>query len=372
MDEYRLKPDAQTRTRSAGRCIIHIGMNKTGSTSIQRSLKIFEDDHFMYARLGNRANHSFPIYSLFASDPERHRSYRVAARRLANVDSFKKVVWKELDSAVSALQGRALLISGEFIASLPETDMVKLRQYFETRFDGLTIVGYVRPPAGYMISSFQQRVKSGGLAKFDLTRMYRSYQFIFGKFDRIFGRDNVLLWKFDPKVFPESCVVRDFCARLGISLPTEKIIRMNDSLSRQAVTALYAYNKFSKNLGANPFSGAESGKIRNILRGDKFRLSPDILLPVLEQHRSDIEWMEARLGQSLQEDFAEHEPSDPRSEADLLRPNPEITRRLLAELGSSAPPGVKGDMPRDVAHLIHALRQKIATSRDRGEPTEAG
>ena len=51
------------------RCIIHIGMHKTGSTSIQRSLQGYRDDRFQYARLGKTANHSLAMYSLFAADP---------------------------------------------------------------------------------------------------------------------------------------------------------------------------------------------------------------------------------------------------------------------------------------------------------------
>ncbi len=52
-------------------CIIHIGIHKTGSTSIQESLQGFYNDIFYYANLGP-SNHSEPIYCLFSENPKRH------------------------------------------------------------------------------------------------------------------------------------------------------------------------------------------------------------------------------------------------------------------------------------------------------------
>src|SRR4051794_36624156 len=127
------------------RCIIHIGMHKTGSTSIQRSLDGFEDDRFLYARLGGYGNHSLPIYSLFASNSERHHLHRTAGRSSEAVRAHNNSVRKDLDRSVAEACGRTLLISGEDIGAVPKPDLPKLRNYFQKRFDHLTIVGYVRP-----------------------------------------------------------------------------------------------------------------------------------------------------------------------------------------------------------------------------------
>jgi hypothetical protein len=53
-------------------------------------------------------------------------------------------------------------------------------------------------------------------------------------------------------------------------------------------------------------------------------------------------------------------PTDVRSEADLITPNPDIVDKLLAELGPVAPAGVKGNTPQEVAQLVHTLRQHRA------------
>ncbi|OGA47271.1 MAG: hypothetical protein A3G24_09155 [Betaproteobacteria bacterium RIFCSPLOWO2_12_FULL_62_13] len=343
------------------RCIIHIGMHKTGSTSIQESLRGFSDARFLYPELRSAANHSLAIYSLFATRGDRHHLHRASGRDAAAVRAYNRVIESDLEEAIRAAQGRTLLISGEDISVLPKVDLLKLREYFQPHFDELVIVGYVRPPAGFLASGFQQRVKGGSVARFNVEQVYHNYKNRFVKFDDVFGRENVHLWKFDPKTFPGGCVVQDFCSRLDISFPAKRIVRLNESLSRQAVALLYAYRKLAPEHGFRAMKGAETHRLGAVLAeagNDRFRFSPDVTRPILEKHRADIEWMEGRLGQSLYEDLGGHQPGDVRDESDLLDPDPDVVSKLLGLLGDAAPEGVRGATPEEVALLVHALREK--------------
>ena len=52
-------------------CYIHVGMHKTGSTSIQKSLSGFSDAKIRYLMLSHNAtNHSIPIKILFESSAD--------------------------------------------------------------------------------------------------------------------------------------------------------------------------------------------------------------------------------------------------------------------------------------------------------------
>jgi len=342
------------------RCIIHIGMHKTGSTSIQHSLDGFSDDRFLYAHLGDNPNHSLAIYSLFADSPERHDLHKAAGRDGSAVQDYIAKVRIDLARAISIAQGRTLLISGEGISTLQQKDLDKLHRYFREHFDELMICGYVRPPAGFISSRFQERVKGGQINRVSPEQEYSHYENTFKKFDEIFGRENVQLWKFEPKSFPGECAVRDFCARLNISFPVERVIRANESFSRQAVSLLYTYRRFSLKRGFRGMKGGESQRFVALLgdiQHDKVRFSPDIVRPVLETNRGDIQWMEERLGQSLHEELGAYRPGDVRDEEDLLQPDPEVVGKLLALLGNAAPAGIKGETPEEVAVLVHALRE---------------
>jgi hypothetical protein len=342
------------------RCIIHIGMHKTGSTSIQGSLDGFSDRRFYYARLGNTSNHTFAICGMFTEDPAAHLR-RITQGRFEPF-AYKANMPGDLERSIRAARGRTLIVSGEGIGHLPQQlDLVRMRDYFRERVDEVTIVSYVRAPAGFITSALQQRLRSGRPTRVEPARFYRSYRESFSRFDDVFGRENVRLWKFDPPNFPGGCVVRDFCGRLGIDLPPKRIVRRNDSLSREALGLLYNYFKLGQEYGSGDMKSREVYKLSAQLApigNGKLCVSPDLLRPILEQNRADIEWIEARLGQSLHEELGEHQPGDVRGEVDLLELRPEAVNALRALVGERAPAGVTGKTPQEAALLVHALRGK--------------
>jgi hypothetical protein len=347
------------------RCIVHIGMHKTGTKSIQKSLQRFADERFVYADFGN-PNHTLPMHTLFTSGA-RPRPYLLAkSDPKAAFLQYRQAAQGQLDRIIRTCGERTLIVSGEgFSSNFDDDALVAMRDRLRRDFDEISIVGYVRPPAGYMTSAFQQRVQSGRQVPFEA--VYRSYQRTFGKFDEIFGRENVQLWKFDPGSFVERCVVRDFCSRLGIALPVERIVRLNEAVSKQSVCLLYTYGKLGGPYGAHGLTGSERRTLRKRLESfghERFRLAPDLLRPVLARNRADIEWMEARLGQSIVEELGERQPGDIRDEADLLRPDPAVVGRMIDAVGDGAPAGVTGETPEQVAQLVEALR--IRSSGRRG------
>jgi hypothetical protein len=341
------------------RGILHIGMHKTGSTSIQRSLSGFSDSRFVYHEdqkgESNQTRAMFGLLGVGRRGPRERTKNEVAAAG--------REILARLDDAVRSLEGRQLVISAEGLWLLPEGTVSELGRILAARFDAVDVVGYVRSPAAFISSYFQQRVKggtrrSGGV---DVAREYPNYRWAFEKFDKVFGREKVRLWKFDPARFPGGCVVQHFCSRVGIDLPAARIIRVNESLPREAVSLLYTYWALGAEFGAWPMARmAKHDLWRQLMElgNTRFRFSPDVIRPVLEKNRADIEWMEARLGESLGEDLGEHQPGDVRGEADLLEPDPAAVKELLAALGNAAPGGNRGETPRQVAALVHALRDK--------------
>lgn len=351
------------------RCIVHIGMHKTGSTSIQHSLQGFDDSRFLYARLGDNPNHSLPMLSLFVSQPELHRLFRRKGADTAAVSKYIERTRKDLERAVAAAKGRTLVISGEAISHFPQDALTRLRDDFQKRFEDVMIVGYVRSPAARISSSFQEEVKAGAIDKFDVERHYPCYRLRLGKFDEVFSRERVHLWKFDVNSFPDGCAVRDFCKRLGIDLPSARVVRVNDSLPRESVSLLYTYYKLGPN-GATAMPGPKLLKCLTAIGNERFRISADVIKPILERNCEDISWMEARLGQSLHEEIGEHQAGDVRNESDLLSIGSAVAGKLLALVGDSAPPGVVGKNPEEVAQLVHALRE--STNKRSKQPASIG
>ena len=110
-------------------CIIHVGMHKTGTTSIQQSLNGYSDDEFYYARLGQGANHSLPMFSLFSPAPEEYRIHRANGIRGKRLKDHIDLLRLDLERSITEANGRSMIISGEAIARLPKQALIELKKY---------------------------------------------------------------------------------------------------------------------------------------------------------------------------------------------------------------------------------------------------
>ena len=352
-------------------CIIHVGMHKTGTSSIQQSLMGFRDSDFVYADIDGRPNHTPALVSVFVeSNGEYFLNVDRRNKNLGKRD-VKVNTLRQLNRSILEVNGQTYIISGEGIAVFSKEELINMRNYLRIYFDKISIVAAIRSPASYMESAFQERSKKE-LSEFIKYREYMSFQ----KFDDVFGKDNVNFWKFNPIAYPNGCAVQDFCKRLGVNLPAERIVRVNESLSREAVSLLFTYRKFGDDLGARSMTGPQRKQlvesVASLGGNNKFHFSPDVIKPILEKNRSDIEWMEERLGESLYEELGEYRPGDVRDESDLLKPDPAIVSNLLSLLGDSAPKGVKGEAPEEVALLVHALRDDSANQEKKPRQKTTG
>lgn len=293
-------------------CIVHIGMHKTGSSSIQVTLdKKFKSEETCYFNLG-KANHSRLILNLFS----KHKK--------SIVEDDNSVIMKKMLESIENCPGQRMILSGEGIVKLTKKELEDFKDFLYQYFEQITIVAYVRSPSSFIVSAFQEIVK-GGIYHFMLEKVYPNYRNKFRKFDLVFGRENVHLWKFDPKTFIEGDVVTDFCHKIDIKMNLSSVIRVNDSLSMEALSLLYLYGKYG--------SGTDipnKGKVISLLQKigkRKIQISPNLLNPIIDKNAKDILWMEDRLGETLNENISSG-IDDIESEKDLLSVDSETLEAL--------------------------------------------
>ena len=349
----------------AGPVVVHFGLPKTGSTSIQESLfRYLSDPRFHYVSFGN-AKTSLVIATGFKDDPARFGTHARRGTSSNELQRLKKQAVESLEAELQAAGARTAILSSEAISAFGMPEIRNLCSFMTGHRRAVTAVAYVRRPKEYMESVFQQRVK-GGTQRFRASSLLPNFRARFEHFDAVLGRQNVGLWLFDPASFPGHCVVQDFCSRLGITFRPEDAVRANEGLSLPALSLLFAYRKFGPGYGVGPTVPLENSllvtKIRT-LPGPKLRLHSSVVAPVIRARRKGIEWMEERLGASLAEDLSAHDEGAIRSEEDLLRFSPEASRWLAGELGEDYVrrwhPGLS---PQEVADWMHLLRIKLAAS----------
>lgn len=154
---------------------------------------------------------------------------------------------------------------------------------------------------------------------------------------------------FDPKAFEGGDVCIDFFQKIGVELSTDQIVRVNESMSLNACGLLFAQRNIGQGF-VQGFKGAPSKNDAFVaslsrLPGRLLKFKRSILLPLFDEWRADLEWMEERLGVSLSDLPEEDAPDAIGSEEDLLA-IADLNRDALEDL-LIAEIQKEGEQPRD-------------------------
>jgi len=278
---------------SMKKCILHIGMPKTGSSSIQKYLysKVKSLDGIEYAEIGP-INHSGPITYIFNPDIINDPFFSRRGLSSEQIISKKKHFTKKLNNALSA-EYETIIISAESLGTVffKEDWLWELKKKLLKYVDSIEVIAYVRKPISFMESAFQQRSK---IEPVDLNyeNLYPNYQSRFDKFNNVF--EHVTYKLFDKNTLIDGDVVADFCSQLGIEYSNSTVV--NKSLNLLSIKFLYQFQRRRKNITINQEGIEILEESLSVLRGAKFKLSKDIVEKILITFNDDITWMENQIG----------------------------------------------------------------------------
>jgi hypothetical protein len=311
-------------------CILHVGMPKTGTTSIQESLYHgLDDPAFRYLGLGwtNSASYLVPLFSEFPEMFWRFRAKRYSRARIEQVlQSYACRLRKALRQARTRSQ--TPIISAEHCWLMPPTDLERLRDFLVAEGFVPKVVAYVRPIKSFIESAFQQRVKWGHGAFSPMPWPVPDGHTDFGGwsgtlalFERIWGRSNLIVRPFVKSELYEACAVRDFCHLLDITFDPRKVMHSNHSLCEEAVRFLFAHNRFvQRGIPRSFHKQVLLVKYFERLEGNPFRFHSTIFEPEADRIADETRAVQERYGIDIAEDphSADHGPCV-REEADLFR-----------------------------------------------------
>ena len=228
---------------------LHIGPQKTGSTSIQKSLEKLEDPKFSYLSFGalqneltNKTfNHSKPMRFIF--DDEffiKHSKWKSFSKERS--EELRENLKKNLISEISRKDKENIIISGEGLGTSNAETVKEIKKFFNDNQCELKVIFYHRDAIDKIKSRFQQRLKNRVFSIDALNhKPVSSYLLNYLKY---FNKKQIIIRSFEKKELTNGCVVQDFCHLIGLKININNIEKANTSMSLHSAKVLYIYNKY--------------------------------------------------------------------------------------------------------------------------------
>jgi hypothetical protein len=291
--------------------ILHIGVEKTGSTSIQAFLS---ENHEALDTLGfhviecaNQPNHFRA--ALYAVEPG-HLPYYQSKRNIkddADRQAFEATFEADLAAEIAALPDRihTMIISTEHFHSKAKTrvGIEKLRTLLSAYTKSFEIICYLREQSDLLNAHYSQYLKGGFSMDFEHVLKacvpnsgFYNYERLLGLWSEVFTGS-----KITPRIFAkdrlyEGSLLRDFVHCLDTSIDFSKLVEpevKNQSLSQEGRDIMLALNRLS---GTRAPMGIKTGvenltrkKLEKIFTGKSRAVTQSMYEQIRDRfHRSNV------------------------------------------------------------------------------------
>ena len=270
------------------KAILHIGMPKTGSSSIQ--------DTLASADLGNARYFDWraPNHSSLLAVVSKDMSHGFSKRH--SIEDLDKIIASTAQTFRDNAERdgtESFIISAERLFNSPPENLRVFKAFLDQFATSYSVIGYVREPSSFLVSAFQQNIKMGKCG-LQLGKIWPDYRRRISNFDHLFGQENVTVRLFDRAALKNGDVVQDFAEFAKIDLKPQDIVKTNESLSAEAVAFLFLDRHFGKSFDAQeskqPALTSKLVQKLSLHKGRRFTFAPELIDPVLERHRSARRW----------------------------------------------------------------------------------
>jgi len=358
------------------KCILHFGMPKTGTTSIQRFLRHqLTDPDFLYPHFREDwcqwdSCHNRVLSCAFRSDPERYHANAKENLSFTELANRGAVIRDRLNGLARESDANNLIISAEDLSWFSSSDLCRLIEFLHSIDLDTSCIAYIRAFKRDQESRFQQSIREPGARHISKPRSpgYFSshYKRSIPTFDELLGPSKVFLFNFKRESFEAGCVVRDFCKNLRIKSDAIPETTANNSLSAEALNILYAYRLHGPGYGFGLEAMHSNWRLverLSELKGSRLLFHSSLLTKSESKWRADLDWASNRTGFDLLGDIYEDDDKPcVRSVEDMLRFSPTSLEWLAQEADIRQSKLASGD-PLEVASAVQALRCKLSNQK---------
>jgi hypothetical protein len=241
------------------RCTLHIGTEKTGTTSIQRALAAarieLRQNGFLFPKgLGAPDGHrKLATYSL---DDGRFDDGRRKYKLFTNeaVHQHRADVRKELEDLSTRHAGKHLILSSEHCHSriIRGQEVARLADLLHQFCVSVDIVVYIRPQHELAVSLYSTALRVGHvdfplIPQTGAIEPYYDYSSLLSRWSEVFGKSSVRPRIYNRRDLLQEDIVADFLGILGVDvLATNKVSASNTNVNGEAQAFLKLINPYLK------------------------------------------------------------------------------------------------------------------------------
>ena len=198
---------------------LHIGTEKTGTTSIQRFLannrEALARNGILYPRTPGPANHlALATYANKRRGGELWRKMEIATR--ADYQDFRAKLKCDLAAEFESCPVPKTIMSNEHCSSRLKSveEIEDLRQFLAAFFDDIHILVYLRRQDDFVVSTYSTGIKTGHTEPLTMpndAQIARRYDYweLLSRWAQVFGKDKIICRKFEKGSLIDNDVVKD-------------------------------------------------------------------------------------------------------------------------------------------------------------------
>lgn len=283
--------------------VLHIGTEKTGTTSIQGFLSEnrarLEEQGIFYPR--SPGNHNHTALTVYALQKGRQGSIRRSSGVFGpeQVTTFRSRFLEAFDKELETSNAPTVVFSNEHLSSRlsKDSEVARVKKLCDNYADRTKIIVYLRNQVDFLVSSFGTGIKSGSTRKFPFPLTKRrlrtmDYYGLVDRWQKIFGRENMIVRRFDPAHFVDGDLMSDFAAQIPFD-PSgfTRSEPRNEGLGARELAFLREFNtRVPRWIDGKVLNPARANIVKAVanLRGESPRLtvSSEIAASILQQFES--------------------------------------------------------------------------------------
>jgi hypothetical protein len=206
-------------------CILHIGSEKTGTTSLQSTLAANRErllaGGILYPRsLGERIHAR--TYAYASEGPQDEIKTQCGLVGPESLAAYRLGLESQLADEIDYAKPKRLIVSNEHLSSrlLSTSEVTRLRRLLSVHCRSIKVVVYLRAQGDAHRSAYSTYIKTGGTDAFhppsaQLLRDRYLYDMMLRRWENVFGSDNMDVRLYDPPAFLEGDIVQDFADLFG-------------------------------------------------------------------------------------------------------------------------------------------------------------